>query len=164
MSRTRFLILLCVLVSLAGCGYGFVLKGSGNLGPVNLAASRNQTILRAAGMVLDSHLEQDLAALGVFKPEAGLPVLTCTVVSATTEEITAKAMGANRFRLTLGVQAQIDRAGKVVWQAHFSDNGTYASGGQEEDALDEACDKISARIGQAVLAVKVVDTVPAPPQ
>lgn len=164
MSRTRFLILLCGLVSLAGCGYGFILKGSGNLGPVNLAASRNQTILRAAGMVLDSHLEQDLAALGIFKPDAALPTLTCTVVSATTEEITANAMGSNRFRLTLGVQAEISRGGKVVWLSRFSDDGTYASGGQEEDALDEACGKIAERIGQAVLAVKIAEKVPAPPQ
>lgn len=156
MSRTRFLILLCGLVSLAGCGYGFVLRGGGNLGPVHILASQNQTALRGAAMVLDAHLESNLAAMGVSAHTEGLPTLKCAIVSATAQEITANPMAANRYRLTVTVQAVIsDRGGKTIWQASFSDFGGYASGGQEENALDEACDKIANRIAQAIITIKI---------
>lgn len=159
MSRIRSSILLCsltlCLAVLAGCGYGFVLKGSGNLGPVSTQPSSNQTALRGAAMILDTHLERSLAAMGISQHAENLPRLTCTIIGAQAQEITTNPAAQNRFRLMLSVKAEItDPQGKSIWQRVFSDYGAYASGGQEENALDEACDKITDRIAQALVAIK----------
>jgi Lipopolysaccharide-assembly len=156
MSLTKSLILLFSLASLFGCGYTFVLKGSGNLGQVSILPSSNQTSLRGANMVLDSNLENKLAAMGVFSHQDNLPRLRCTIVSSSSQEITSNRLAANRFRLTLTVKAEIvDLSGKVIWQAHFADDGYYASGGQEENALEDACQKIADRIAQAIGSIKI---------
>ena len=160
MSRTRSSILSCslglFLAALTGCGYGFVLKGAGNLGHVRVQSSVNHTPLRSAAMVLDSHLESTLAALGVSGRAEDLPRLSCTIVEAKGQEISANSAAENRFRLKLSVTAQVTGPdGKALWQGSFSDYGAYASGGQEENALDEACEKIAQRIAQSLLAVKI---------
>ena len=160
MSRIRSSILLCslgcFLAALTGCGYGFVLKGAGNLGQVHIQASLNQTPLRSAAMVLDSHLESTLAAMGVSGQAENLPRLTCTIVGAQSSEISTNPAAQNRFRLKLTVRAEITGVdGKALWHGSFSDYGAYASGGQEENALDDASEKIAQRIGQALLAVKI---------
>ena len=157
MSRTRSLILLCSLLGvLAGCGYSFVLAGGGNLGKVNLSATVNKTRLTAAGMELDSQLENELSIMGAFERNADLPRLSCTILNAASREITANVQAENRFRLILSVRAEIkDTEGKLLWQQAFTDDGVYASGGQEENALEEACGKIASRIAQAVIAISI---------
>jgi len=160
MSRIRSSILLCslgcFLAALPGCGYGFVLKGAGNLGQVHIQASLNQTPLRSAAMVLDSHLESTLAAMGVSGQAENLPRLTCTIIGARGQEISTNAAARNRFRLKLSVKAEITGInGKSLWHSTFSDYGAYASGGQEENALDEACEKIAQRIAQSLLAIRI---------
>lgn len=160
MSRIRSSILLSSLALLAalltGCGYGFVLKGAGNLGPVRLGSSINQTPLRSAAMVLDSHLESTLAAMGVSGQSEDLPRLTCTVIGAKGQEISTNSAAENRFRLRLTVKADITGSGgESLWHGTFSDYGAYASGGQEENALDEACGKIAQRVAQSLLAIRI---------
>ena len=160
MSRTRSSILSCslglFLAVLTGCGYGFVLKGAGNLGKVHIRSSVNQTPLRSAAMVLDSHLESTLSAMGVSGNSEDLPRLSCTIVGAKGQEISTNSAAENRFRLRLSVKAEVtDLDGRSLWQGSFSDYGSYASGGQEENALDEACEKIAQRIAQSLLAIKI---------
>ncbi|MEN6476283.1 MAG: LPS assembly lipoprotein LptE [Syntrophaceae bacterium] len=145
-----------LLAALTGCGYGFVLKGAGNLGPVHIQASVNQTPLRSAAMIMDSHLESTLAAMGVSGRAEDLPRLTCTIVGARGQEISTNPAADNRFRLKLSVKAEITGLdGKSLWHSTFSDYGAYASGGQEENALDEACEKIAQRIAQSLLAIRI---------
>lgn len=144
------------MAALGGCGYGFVLKGTGNLGPVNISPSANKTPLIGAGIIMDSHLESNLAAMGISKHDANLPKLTCTIARANAKEITTNAASNNRYRLSLTVEATItDTQGKTIWQGTYTDNGEFASGGQAEDALDEACDKLAIRIAQSILAIRI---------
>ena len=161
MFRTRSLISSCSLVLsiaalAAGCGYGFVLRGAGNLGKVVIRPSINQTPLSSAALTLDSHLESTLAAMGVSGYGENLPRLTCTIIGANGQEISTDSDAENRFRLKLSVRAEISAVdGRHLWKGSFSDYGAYASGGQEENALDEACEKIAQRIAQSLLAVKI---------
>jgi hypothetical protein len=58
--------------------------------------------------------------------------------------------------LNISVLAKLsDNSGKVLWQATFSDQGTFSEGGQDEDALDEACRQISLQIARAVAVLKL---------
>jgi hypothetical protein len=160
MSPIRSSILLyslaLVLFALGGCGYGFVLQGGGNLGPVSIEPSINQTPLTGAGIHMDAHLESNLAAMGVSKHGPNLPKLTCTITRATGKEITTNSASSNRYRLNLTVQATITNTeGKTIWQGIYTDEGEFASGGQAEDALDEACEKIANRIAQSIMAIKM---------
>lgn len=158
MSRIRYLILLLSLVSILGaCGYSFVLKGGGNLGPVNLYSCTNKTPLRSAGIMLDEHMENVLASYGLYSTDKSKPNLMCTVMSASTSQITANMIGtSNQYRLTVTVRAEVfDDSDKKIWQGDFTDDGEYSTGGQEEDGLNTAFDKIANRIAQNLSAVKV---------
>lgn len=158
MSRIRYLILLLSLVSMLGaCGYSFVLKGGGNLGPVNLYSCTNQTPLRSAGIILDEHMENVLASYGLYSTDKDKPNLKCIVLSASTSQITANMIGiSNLYRLTVTVRAEVfDDNNKKIWQGDFTDDGEYSTGGQEEDGLNTAFDKIANRIAQNLAAVKV---------
>jgi outer membrane lipopolysaccharide assembly protein LptE/RlpB len=158
MSRIRYLILLLSLVSILGaCGYSFILKGGGNLGTVNLYSCTNQTPLRSAGIMLDQHMENVLAAYGLYSTEKSRPNLKCIVLSTSKSQVTAYNINTpNTYRLSVTVRAEVfDESEKKIWQGDFTDDGEYGSGGQEEDGLDVAFDKISTRIAQALAGVKV---------
>jgi hypothetical protein len=158
MSRIRYLILLLSLVSILGaCGYSFVLKGGGNLGTVNLYPCTNQTPLRSAGFMLDQHMENVLAAYGLYSTEKSRPNLKCIVLSASKSQVTANTINTpNLYRLSVTVRAELfDESEKKIWQGDFTDDGEYTTGGEEEDGLDIAFDKISTRIAQSLSAVKV---------
>lgn len=107
--------------------------------------------------MLDEHMENILAAYGLYSTDQGKPNLKCIVLSASTSQITANPIGtSNQYRLTVTVRAEVfDDNGKKIWQGDFTDDGEYSTGGQEEDGLDTAFDKIANRIAQALSAVKV---------
>ena len=158
MSRIRYLILLLSLVSILGaCGYSFILKGGGNLGTVNLYSCNNQTPLRSAGIMLDQHLENVLSAYGLYSTDKSRPNLKCIVISTSKSQVTANNINtSNTYRLSVTVRAELfDDKEKMIWQGDFTDYGEYSSGGQEEDGLNAAFDKISTRIAQALAGVKV---------
>ncbi len=158
MSRIRFSILLLSLVSLlCACGYSFVLKGGGNLGTVNLYSCTNQTPLRSAGVMLDEHMENVLASYGLYSTDPSRPNLKCIVVSASKSQVTSNEIGTpNQYLLSVTVRAEVfDDNDRKIWQGDFTDDGAYSTGGQEEDGLDVAFDKIATRIAQALSAIKV---------
>jgi hypothetical protein len=158
MSKIRYLILLLSLPSIiCACGYSFVLKGGGNLGAVNLLDSSNQTVLRSSAIILDTYMENALSAYGLYSTALDRPKLKCTVASASKSEITSNPIGTqNRYRLTVTVRVELyDKDNKKIWENNFSDDGEYSTGGEEEDGLNAAFNKISVRIAQAISALKV---------
>jgi outer membrane lipopolysaccharide assembly protein LptE/RlpB len=160
MSRTKYLILLLSLASLlSSCGYSFMLKGGGNLGSVNLLKCSNLTPLRSASLMLDEHMENVLSSYGLYSTQDGRPKLRCIVVSTSKSQVTSNQLGySNLYRLTVTVKAELyDKDDKKLWEAQYSDDGEYSSGGQEEDGLDVAFDKIAIRISQSLSAIKVKD-------
>ncbi len=158
MSRIKSLILLLSsLLALSACGYSFVLDGGGNLKEVSLRASLNQTFLRSAGLELDSALEDALSSMGLNSSADGIPTLTCTLAGATSHTITSEYIDTgDRYRLMVTVRAELkDPEGKLLWQSSFSDDGTYADGGSEEDALAEACQGVAEQIARQLAALKL---------
>lgn len=155
MCRIKLLILFLFLGSITGCGYSFVLDKGASTIQVALEHSVNQTSLREAGMILDSSLEHALSSMGMLKSADDVHTLRCTIVSTSRQSITSTSLSSNdRYRLIISVSAELtDVQGKKVWQAKFSDDGTYTEGGQPEDALDEACSEVSLQIARAIAAL-----------
>ncbi len=133
MSLTRLLILSCLLASLLSCRYGFVPEGSLAGKAIELEPTVNRTYLGEAGLVLDSQLERAFSDLGL---------------------LARKEAQQRLYRLTIRVHVRLsDTSGRIVWQETFSDRGAFSEGNQDEDALDEACRKISLQIARAVAAL-----------
>ncbi len=158
MSLTRSSILLLLLASsLFSCTYGFVLDGAGGDKKILLDPSTNNTHLREAGIVLDSCLEQAFASMGMISNKDPQHRLSCSMVSSSRDRITSTSIKSDdRYRLTISVLAKLsDTSGKVLWQATFTDTGTFSVGGQDEDALDEACRQVSLQIARSVAVLKL---------
>jgi hypothetical protein len=158
MFQTRSLILLLLLASsLVCCRYGFLPEGIEGGRKVALDPSTNKTHLREAAIVLDSFLEQSFASMGMTSNKDTKLRLTCSMISSSRETITSNTnTTGNRYRLTISVLAKLsDASGKALWQATFSDTGTFAEGGQDEDALDEACRQVSLQIARAVAVLQL---------
>lgn len=159
MSRTRSLILLLSsALLLAGCGYSFVLQGGGNLKAVTLEQSVNKTKLLEAALVMDSELERALGMQGLLKRSAETsPSLRATVVSTSSRKISSTDVDAtDRYRLTVNVKAELrDASGKQIWQANFTGDGDYDQGGQEEDALTDACRSAAEQLARQLSAINI---------
>ena len=157
MSQTRLLISLLLLASLFSCSYGFVLEGTHGGEKIALDPSTNKTHLREAGMILDSYLERSFSSMGLLSQKAPQYSLICSIVSTSRERITSESLKkADRYRLNITVVATLsDTGGKVVWHSTFTDQGTFSEGGQDEDALDEACREISLQIARAVATLSL---------
>ena len=157
MCRIKLLILLLPLISVLGCGYSFVLDKGAPTIKVALEPSVNKTKLREAGMILDANLERTLSSMGMLESAGDLPVLHCALVSASSQTITSTSLSStDRYRLFISVSATLmDSQGKKVWNATFTDEGTYAQGGQSEDALDEACSEVSLQIARAIASLSL---------
>ncbi|MBN2298160.1 MAG: hypothetical protein JXM72_06175 [Deltaproteobacteria bacterium] len=119
--------------------------------------SVNQTLLREAGMILDSHLETALDSMGMLESKDSVHTLQCTLVSTSRQTITSSSLSSDdRYRLNISVSATIiDAQGKKVWSSTFTDQGAYSEGGQPEDALDEACSQVSLQIARAVASLSL---------
>ncbi len=157
MSLTRLSILLLLLGSgILSCTYSFVLDGAGGERKITLDPSTNKTHLREAAIVLDTSLEQAFASMGMLSDKDPELRLCCTITSSSRERITSTAVqSGDRYRLNIGVNAKLsDMSGKVLWESIFSDTGTFSAGGQDEDALDEACRQVSLQIARAVAVFK----------
>ncbi|HVN71762.1 MAG TPA: LPS assembly lipoprotein LptE [Desulfomonilia bacterium] len=148
------MLLLNILVS---CRYGFVLEGTEGGKRIALDPSTNNTHLREAGIVLDSYLEQALASMGMLSPKNPEQRLVCSLVASSRTRITSASLKAqDRYRLTINVLAKLSNtSGKVIWQYTFTDTGTFTEGGQDEDALDEACRQVSLQIARALAALQL---------
>jgi len=158
MCRIRLLILLLLsLISLISCGYSFVLDKQSPKIRVKLLASENRTSLREAGMILDSHLEKTLSSMDMLSRKAPHKTMACSIISTSHRAITSTSISSDdRYRLTITVSAEIkDHTGNTIWRSRFTDQGTYAQGGQEEDALDEACEEISLQIARTVTSLQL---------
>ena len=158
MFQTRSLILLLLLASsLICCRYGFLPEGVEGGRKIALDPSTNKTHLREAAIVLDSFLEQAFASMGMISDKDTKYRLTCSMVSSSRERITSISLkSGDRYRLTVSVLAKLsDASGKALWQATFSDTGTFSEGGQDEDALDEACRQVSLQIARAVAVLQL---------
>ena len=145
------------LISVLGCGYSFVLDKGAPTIKVALEPSVNKTKLREAGMIMDANLERTLSSMGMLESAGDLPVLHCALVSASSQTITSTSLSStDRYRLFISVSATLmDSQGKKVWNATFTDEGTYAQGGQSEDALDEACSEVSLQIARAIASLSL---------
>ncbi len=156
MCRIRLLTLLLCLVSILSCGYSFVLDGGTSKIRVSLEPSSNQTLLREAGMILDSSLETALDSMGMLAKDSQHS-LQCTLVSSSRQGITSSSLSSDdRYRLNISVSARItDAQGKKVWSSTFTDQGGYSEGGQPEDALDEACTQVSLQIARAIASLSL---------
>ena len=145
------------LISVLGCGYSFVLDKGAPTIKVALEPSVNKTKLREAGMSMDANLERTLSSMGMLESAGDLPVLHCALVSASSQTITSTSLSStDRYRLFISVSATLmDSQGKKVWNATFTDEGTYAQGGQSEDALDEACSEVSLQIARAIASLSL---------
>ena len=155
MSLTRLLILSCLLASLLSCRYGFVPEGSLAGKAIELEHTVNRTYLGEAGLVLDSQLERAFSDLGLLARKEAQQRLSCSIVSAGSERTTVgSTTSLDRYRLTIRVHVRLSAtSGRIVWQETFSDRGAFSEGNQDEDALDEACRKISLQIARAVAAL-----------
>ena len=152
MYRTGLSTLLLLLASIAGCTYYSFTLESASKQPVSYEHTVNMTNMRGADMLMDSYLEKSLSSLGMLSSKPGIPVLHCTIISSTTNEITnISKTSSNRYRVFVHVKAVLkDTRGNTLWQSDFSDQGTYSSGGQQEDALESALSKIADRIAQSI--------------
>ncbi len=152
MYRTGLSTLLLLLASIAGCTYYSFTLESASKQPVSCEHTVNMTNMRGADMLMDSYLEKSLSSLGMLSSKPGIPVLRCTIISNTTNEITnISKTSSNRYRVFVHVKAVLkDTRGNTLWQSDFSDQGTYSSGGQQEDALESALSKIADRIAQSI--------------
>ncbi|MGC9325106.1 MAG: LPS assembly lipoprotein LptE [Desulfomonilia bacterium] len=124
---------------------------------VLLGPSMNRTSLIEAGMILDSQLEKELASMGLLSSSEDVPLLECTIVSTSRERITSSSLQqTDRYRLIISVLAELrDRSGTVLWRSRFTDEGVYLEGGQDEDALEEACRAVAQQIARTLAAVSL---------
>lgn len=145
------------LISILGCGYSFVLDKGAPTIKVALESSLNETPLREAGMILDANLERVLSSMGMLESTDNIHVLRCALVATSRQTITSTSLSTDdRYRLIISVSAHLmDTQGKKVWEAKFSDDGTYSQGGQPEDALDEACSEVSLQIARAITSLRL---------
>jgi hypothetical protein len=157
MSLIRLLILLLCLSSFTACPYSFVLDGGLGEKMIALQATTNQTHLLDAGMVFDTYLQRTFASMGLLAVKDPRYSLQCSILSSTRERITSPAQNASdRYRLNVSVLVKInDTTGKLMWQSTFTDYGTFAEGGQDEDALPAASTRLSQDIGRAVTALNL---------
>lgn len=144
-----------LLGSLISCRYGFVPEGTETGKNIALEPSTNRTYLTEAGMVLDAQLERAFSDLGLLGTGDLRQHLSCSIVSARRERITAGSLTSlDRYRLYLTVLVSLsETSGRVVWQKTFSDQGSFTESEQDEDALVEACRKVSLQIARAVAAL-----------
>lgn len=157
MSRIKLLILLFLLASLSSCRYGFVPEGSRAGKDIALEPSVNRTYLREAGLMLDSQLERAFASMGMLASDEPRQRLSCSIVSARRERTTTGSLSStDRYRLYIRVLVRLsDSTGTVIWQQTFSDQGAFSEGGQDEDALEEACRQVSLQIVRAVASLEL---------
>jgi hypothetical protein len=157
MCRTRSLTLLLLCASFTACGYSFVLDGKTSTVKYGLEASANRTNLINAGTSLDASLEKALSSMGMFASGASRLTVHPTVVSSTTEIASAPSMSSqDRYRLHITVACSVtNEQGKEVWKMSFTDTGTYSEGGWAEDALDDACGRVSLQIARALASLSL---------
>jgi hypothetical protein len=124
---------------------------------IGLQATTNQTHLLNGGIVFDTYLQRNLSTMGLLAVKDQRYYLQCSILSSTRERITSPSLTTNdRYRLNVSVHAKIsDPTGKVMWQSTFTDYGTFAEGGQDEDALNEASNRISQDIARAVTSLNL---------
>jgi hypothetical protein len=148
--------LLC-LTSVTACPYSFVLDGGLGEKKIALEATTNQTHLLDAGIVFDTFLQRSFSSQGLNAVKDPRYFLQCFIVSSTRERITSPSLTTNdQYRLNVSVLAKLrDSTGKVLWQSTFTDYGTFSEGGQDEDALNEACPRITQKIAQTVTALNI---------
>lgn len=146
-------MLLCV--SITACGYSFILDGKAGTHKFLLKPSVNATSLIQGGMILDASLERTLSSMGMLASSGTPYTLHSTLASYSNQAITTTSLATNdRYRLLVSVVASVtDAQGKEVWKMSFSDTGTYAQGGQAEDALEEASRRVSEQIGRALASL-----------
>jgi hypothetical protein len=152
MCRTRLLILLLLCASLTACGYSFTLDGRATAEKFVMEASANRTQLIDAGTVLDANLERTLTSMGMLASGPSPLTVHTTLTSFSTEMISAPSMSSSdKYRLHISVACRVTGLqGKDVWAMSFTDTGTYTEGGRAEDALDEACGRVSLQIARAL--------------
>jgi hypothetical protein len=157
MCRTRSLTLLLLCASLASCGYHFTLDGRGFTEKYAMEASLNRTQLIDAGSVLDANLERTLTSMGMLASGSSRLTVHATLTSFGTKAITAPSLStSDRYRVHIDVECRVtDEQGKNVWNMSFSDTGTYTQGGSAEDALDEACGRISLQIARTLATLSL---------
>ncbi len=158
MCRIRSLILLLLCASIASCSYSFVLDGKMSTEKFILKTSTNGTTLIDGGSVLDASMETTLSSMGMLAAGSSRHNLHCTLVSSSNQAITTTSLSSSsdRYRLQITVTAVVtDMQGKEVWKMNFVDTGTYSEGGRAEDALDEACRRISQQIARALVSLSL---------
>ncbi|MEA2101655.1 MAG: LPS assembly lipoprotein LptE [Thermodesulfobacteriota bacterium] len=130
-----------------------MLDGGGTIECVSLCPSQNLTMLNSASMALDTSMEQQFAAMGMLCPDNSGLSLESSITRSYTQEITS-AGPSKLYRLYLEVSSKLyNQKGTMVWHSAFKDRGTYADTGQDEDALNEACNKIAEQIAREVTAL-----------
>jgi hypothetical protein len=149
--------LLC-LISLAACPYSFTLDGKMGQKNIALEATANNTHLLNAGVTFDTYLQRNFSMMGLLAGKDARYFLKCTIVSSSRERIsTPSSTTPDQYRLNVRVHAQLtDHTGKKVWDSNFADFGTFSEGGQDEDALDEASNRISLQIARAATALNLL--------
>jgi hypothetical protein len=155
MYRTKLLILLLLCASSLSCSYSFVLDGKRSTEKYTLAPSKNGTSLIDAGAILDANLERTLTSMGMIAPKGSIHTLESTLSAYTVQTVTSPSLSSrDRYRLLIYVTARItDEKGKDLWHMNFSDTGTFSQGGRAEDALPEACERVSQQIARALASV-----------
>jgi hypothetical protein len=155
MCRTRSLTLLLLCASIAGCGYSFTLDGRMSTEKYVMEASTNKTHLIDANTILDTNMERTLSSMGMLASGSGHLTMRNTLASFSTEMVTAPSISSSdRYRLQITVTTHVvDAQGKVLWSMSFNDTGTYSEGGRAEDALDEACNRVSLQIARALASI-----------
>lgn len=155
MYQIRLLTLLLLCSSILSCSYSFLLDGKKSTEKFNLAPSKNGTVLIEAGVILDSNLERTLTSMGMIAPEGSAHTLECTLSSYAVQTLTSPSLSTgDRYRLIISVDARVtDEKGKAVWNMNFTDTGTFTQGGRAEDALEEACGRVSQQIARALASV-----------
>lgn len=155
MFRTKLLTLLLLCASFLSCTYSFVLDGKRSTEKYALAPSKNGTTLIDAGAILDANLERTLTAMGMVAPEGSTHTLESTLSSYSVQTVTSPSLSSrDRYRLIISVDVRItDEKGKGLWSMNFSDTGTFTQGGRAEDALEEACGRVSQQIARTLASV-----------
>ncbi len=144
-----------LFLSAASCSYSFILDGKTSGQKFLLEPSANATSLIQGGMVLDANLERVLSSMGMLASEISPYTLHSTLASYTNQAITSTSLStSDRYRLLITVTVRITNSeGKEIWRMSFTDTGTYAEGGQAENALEEASRRVSEQIGRALASL-----------
>ncbi len=155
MFRTKSLILSLLCASILSCSYSFVLDGKRSTEKYTLAPSRNGTTLIDAGPILDANLERTLTSMNMVAKKGGIHTIETTISSYTVQTVTSPSLSSrDRYRLIMSVDVRItDEKGKDLWHMNFSDTGTFTQGGRAEDALEEACTRVSQQIARTLASV-----------